>query len=152
MLTCAGVAIVAACGGNGGGTGSGSASDTTGATTTTSGPDPEPCDAVRSCMNDEQCCEGLAAGGQPPSVSCPSENYPYNWSCENNICVHGGCLSDSDCSQLFTGLTCMSVGNIGQCVAPCANDSDCTDDAVMPGTTCSGLSDQNESFCVQPTA
>ena len=141
------------------GTATGATSTTvgTGADTSSSGgspgdpalfPVPSCIEGGTCCTEDKDCCEAVQV--MLPSIACPGSAYPYNWTCVLGNCVQPGCVQDSDCSELFTGLTCMQVNHVGQCVAACSSDGDCTDDAAMPGTTCSGVSDQAESFCLQP--
>lgn len=132
--------------------GTGSMSSATSATSATSSADSSGgCPPSKPCTEAANCCEGLE-NFVLPGASCPSNVYPYNWSCVGGYCQHGGCSSDADCSDLMPGLTCLGVGGVGQCVVTCdAMGFDCAADGGMPGTTCSGLDDsQQHQFCRQP--
>ncbi|MCA9693923.1 MAG: hypothetical protein KC636_30325 [Myxococcales bacterium] len=93
---------------------------------------------VRACAEPRDCCP-------PDVVECPGE-YPHAWSCEQGLCVAGGCTNDEQCAALSTvpGVGCHAIEGVGVCFTPCAGDGDC---AVIPGSTCSGLADDGVGFC-----
>lgn len=122
-------------------------------------PDPEVCEAT-PCSTPDDCCQGYQPG--LPSA-CPSAGYPDNWTCENQMCVHGGCSSDVDC--VFSGFECINLGTVSQCVAPCSvpsgiDDLDDCDDRqdedsdglahYIPGTECIGVAAGGVRYCAQP--
>lgn len=115
--------------------GSGSGGGTTGVL-----PDPDPCDA-KPCAEAVDCC----ANANHPGAVCPGP-YPNNWTCEQSLCVHGGCNVTADC--VIDGFDCLQVGSIGRCVAPCITDQDCVELHNMPGTRCIGES-ATSNFCLE---
>ncbi|MBK6916809.1 MAG: hypothetical protein IPH07_05365 [Deltaproteobacteria bacterium] len=109
------------------------------------------CEFDQPCSVAADCCEGTQHPGSLPTISCPSSNYPHNWTCVVSggagHCVHGGCSTDSDC--VVPGLECMQLGGIGHCVAPCDDDADCGTEQNMDGARCVGQSDLDEGFCAE---
>lgn len=109
----------------------GTAGDTTG------GPDAGTC--AMGCEEAIDCCP-LGA------VDCPSETYPDNWSCVENVCVFGGCSTNDDCeSGVNPGQSCHEVDGTGVCFDPCAENNDCEGEA-----TCTGVADDGMMFCELP--
>ncbi len=99
----------------------------------------------QSCSTISDCCEGV-----PSAEACPG-SYPNNWSCANGVCVIGRCTDDSQCSDLFTGFSCISVAGKKECVAGCGDDSECETLRNMPGTLCVASDEVDRGYCVQPT-
>ncbi|GEM_PF-1676907 len=93
-----------------------------------------------SCMEDMDCCPLGALG-------CPSENYPNNWTCTDGVCVFGGCENNDDCGNPLVE-ECHPIDGVGTCFDPCANDADC---ALLLGTQCIGMADDDVMRCEAPT-
>lgn len=121
------------------------AADATGADTTGFVPDGDPCPGPPACTTVADCCVGVPAG-----VACPGA-YPTNWSCTGGVCQLGQCTTDTQCSDLFTGFACITVGGKKRCVAECGNDSGCEVLRNMPGTVCVDSDDFGRRYCTQPT-
>jgi len=115
--------------------GSGSEGGTTGVL-----PDPVPC-VAEGCVVASDCCESPSH----PGTECPGA-YPHSWTCEQSVCVHGGCATDADC--VIPGFECLVVDGANRCVASCVTDSECKDLHNMPGTLCIGES-ASADFCLE---
>ncbi len=115
----------------------GTPTTTEASTSSTSGyvPDGEVCEESAECEVDADCC-----------VGCPSTGFPYNWTCDDGTCVHGGCGSDAECDGLHQDFLCYGVGGASVCVAPCTTHSQCASLHKMPGTCCTGVGTQG-NFC-----
>lgn len=114
-------------------------------------PDPVACEVAPECFAAIECCPLPQPSTSHVGAACPSAEWPNNWSCVNNICVHGGCTSSGQCSM--PGFACAQVGGIGHCVAPCSVDADCTNWGEGHGmlhTECIGEDDSSNKFCLQP--
>jgi hypothetical protein len=73
--------------------------------------------------------------------------YPWNFTCEDGVCVFNGCTSDQDCTfgGVLEGYGCLPGDNgIGVCQPLCTVDSDC-DAAGLPGWVC-----DNGVYCAPP--
>lgn len=113
---------------------SGDSGDSTDGTGETGGEQAGYC--AQSCNEDADCCP-------LGSVLCPSEDYPDNWSCVDNVCEFGGCQSDDDCQSVVSqDDTCHEIGGVGTCFDPCAEDQDCAQ-----GLTCTGVADDGAMYC-----
>lgn len=139
-------ALLLAC--NGGGGSSGSAADTTGSATTastagdtTDGFGGACAVAGVACESPLDCCETA-----PPGSGCPN-TFPLNYTCESGSCVQGGCTSQAECADLFTGMSCIEVGSKGFCVVACDDDQDCLDHN-MQGTVC--FDNPDGDYCREP--
>ena len=92
------------------------------------------------CIEDADCCPD-------GSLNCPSENYPDNYSCnDQGVCEFGGCSNNDDCTSngLFPNMECHAISDQPTCFEPCANDTGCL---LQPGTTCSGVADDGTMYC-----
>jgi hypothetical protein len=116
-----------------------SASSSTGETdsaTETDGDDPQYC--LQQCSEAADCC--------PQGIDdCPGQ-WPWNYECVDGICRNGGCSGDDDCA-IIQGTSCESLDGFMACVPLCNADSDCLEDV---GETCSGVTDDGETFCLYP--
>ncbi|XXX81875.1 hypothetical protein WMF30_24245 [Sorangium sp. So ce134] len=92
---------------------------------------------AKGCMIRDDCCA-------QDQRNCPSDSYPTNYTCDNNICVAPQCASDEDCTNggLDPTKRCVPSGGLNGCVTPCTLDTDC------PGTSkCIGTDDTGSKFC-----
>ncbi len=126
----------------GGGSGTGGDTGSGGATTGTGGGSTAGYCAL-GCTEAVDCC-----GGAP---DCPSDVYPYNWSCDEGICVNAGCATNEECT--FGGALptyeCFPSPAGGLCLEACEVDEDCT----TADFTCTGELD-GRTYCtitVEPT-
>ncbi|KIG14309.1 Endo-1,4-beta-xylanase A precursor [Enhygromyxa salina] len=127
--------------GDGDGDGDGDSGDGDGDTTGDGDGDAGYC--AMGCEEDSDCCP-------MGSLDCPSDNYPNNWSCSaQGVCEFGGCANDDDCGGLLQSQECHPIGDLPTCFEPCANDADC---ALQPGTTCSGVADDDVKYCAPEPA
>jgi hypothetical protein len=151
------ILAVLAC--NTGGGSSGSAADTTAATTASTAGDTTAATTASTsgdttdgfggacavagvaCESALDCCETA-----PPGSGCPN-TFPVNYTCEAGTCVQGGCTSQADCADLYTGMSCITVGSKGFCVVACEDDQDCLDHN-MHGTVC--FDNPAGDYCRQP--
>lgn len=90
---------------------------------------------MQTCAVADDCC--------PDGIDdCPGE-YPWNYECTDGLCEFGGCTSDLDCS-FIVGLTCEELAYTAACVQLCDDDDDCGGF----GATCTGATEDGESFCL----
>jgi hypothetical protein len=107
-------------------------------------------DPQGGCTVDADCCDNVprlpASGSEAPG--CPG-TYPNRWAFQAGACVNLGCESDADC--VLDGFSCETIAADGleHCVYQCAQDSDCTENARMPGTKCLDRIQGGGSICVQ---
>ncbi|KIG16155.1 Endo-1,4-beta-xylanase A precursor [Enhygromyxa salina] len=96
------------------------------------------------CEADIDCCPMGAD-------DCPGDAYPNNWTCNGQgVCEFGGCASDDDCGGgLLDPQECHPIADLPTCFQPCTNDTDCL---LQPGTTCSGIADDEAKYCAPPEA
>lgn len=140
--------LVVACNAGGGSTGTvaDSTADTTANPTTTAADDGfgDGACAVAGveCQSAADCCDGL-----PPDSGCPTA-FPANFTCVSGTCVQGGCVTQQECADLYTGLSCIVIGSRGYCVAACEDDQDCTVDHNMMGTVC--IDHSEGDYCREP--
>jgi len=92
----------------------------------------------------QQGCNEAGDCSPPNAMNCPSDEYPNNWTCADNLCVFGGCAGDNDCPNLPLGQECHEIDGVGTCFVPCGNDLEC---AAQPGTSCDGVADDDAMYC-----
>jgi hypothetical protein len=122
--------------------------------------DPVPCQAAADeCQTAADCCVGAHASSllEVDAATCPSTNYPNDWSCEPvtgpsgtyNRCVNAGCQTDEDCGRdLMASMRCVTIDNQSNkhCVKSCVDDTDCGPASLR--LLCSGESNDT-GFCQQ---
>jgi hypothetical protein len=79
----------------------------------------------------------------PPDPSCPSAQYPNNYTCVGGACRSPQCQSASDCTAQSPKLDCFTIGGVSDCAFACMMDVDCT-----PPLTCIGKDDNGKQYCL----
>lgn len=93
---------------------------------------------VRTCEGPWDCCPPGSEG------QCPGTEYPYDYMCIDGLCAFPPCVGDDDCPN--AGEVCRPIRGAPRCVLPCdGDDAPCA--AVEPEQTCSGLTDDGQSYC-----
>lgn len=103
---------------------------------------------AKACTVTADCCP-------VGDASCPSADYPHNYSCENGLCKAPVCVVDDDCQfPMMDGgvvsLVCRVVGTRRSCVRACSVDADCPPLGGLSAGVCTGKANDGTPLCALP--
>jgi len=91
----------------------------------------------RTCTTPADCCPM----GLP---NCPSNEYPTNFTCMNNLCGPPRCAVKDDCTAngMLPNNDCVQINGFPSCSTVCTTNAECS------GTdTCTGMADDGTMLC-----
>jgi hypothetical protein len=91
---------------------------------------------TKPCGTVAECCPVGA-------MSCPSNMYPNNYTCDKSACKSPECATTADCAALDPKQDCLTQSGSKTCSTTCVADGDC-----LAPSTCSGLDDNGKKYCL----